>query len=294
MPAAGSHSIGRRLTRGKLRTMPTHPFDHAIALAPGPDGSALGATSPAYWNMIGPYGGITAAIAVNAVMRHPALLGEPLALTINYAAPIAAGAFRARTRPARTNRSTQHWLVELVQDDGAGGESLTTTASIVTASRRDTFTDSEVPMPVVPRAEAVPRVDRSASGVAWLAAYEMRPVAGDMPRRWDGQFADSTSQLWMRDHPPRPLDFPALAAFADQFFPRVWLRRAIRVPAGTVSMTVYFHADSAALAATGSGYLLGQARGQGFRHGYFDHSGQLWNEAGLLLATTHQVVYFKG
>ncbi len=273
--------------------MPTHPFDAAIALSAQPDGSALGATSPAYWNMVGPYGGITAAIVVRAVMQHPTLLGEPLALTINYAAPIAAGAFRARARPARTNRSTQHWLVELVQDDGAGGETVTTTASVVTAARRDTFTDSEVPMPAVPPPAAVPRVDRSASGVAWLEAYDIRPVAGDIPTQWDGQIADSTSQLWMRDHPPRPLDFPALAALADLFFPRVWLRRAIRVPVGTVSMTVYFHADAPALAATGSGHLLGQAKGQGFRHGYFDHSGQLWNEAGLLLATTHQVVYFK-
>src|SRR5574340_1807198 len=100
-------AVHTRPARGTLRAMDIHPFDRAIALAPQPDGSALGATSPAYWNMIGPFGGITAAIAVNAVMQHPALLGEPLALTINYAAPIAAGAFRARARPARTNRSTR-------------------------------------------------------------------------------------------------------------------------------------------------------------------------------------------
>ena len=254
----------------------------------------LGATSPAYWNMIGPYGGITAAVVTQAVMQHPQRLGEPLALTINYAAAVTAGPFRVRAQPARTNRSTQHWRVELVQDDGAGGESVSTTASLVTATRRDSFADSDVPMPAVPRPGEIARVDRSASGVAWLEQYDIRPVAGDIPTRWDGQIADSTSQLWMRDHPPRPLDFPALAALADLFFPRVWLRRALRVPVGTVSMTVYFHADDAALAATGAGHLLGQARGQGFRHGYFDHSGQLWNEAGLLLATTHQVVYFKG
>lgn len=273
--------------------MTIHSFDQAITLVPQPDGSLGGATSAAYWNMVGPYGGVTAAVVTQAVMQHPERLGEPLALTINYAAAIAAGAFTVRARPARTNRSTQHWLVEIVQDDGAGGLATTTTASLVTATRRDTFADSEAPMPAVPPPGAVPRVDRSASGVAWLSSYDMRPIAGDVPMRWDGQIADSTSQLWMRDDPPRPLDYPALASMADLFFPRVWLRRAIRVPVGTVSMTVYFHADGATLAATGAGHLLGQARGQGFRHGYFDHSGQLWNEAGLLMATTHQVVYFK-
>ena len=38
---------------------------------------------------------------------------------------------------------------------------------------------------------------------------------------------------------------------------------------------------------------MGQARAQEFRHGFFDHSAQLWNEAGTLLATSHQIVYYK-
>ena len=58
-------------------------------------------------------------------------------------------------------------------------------------------------------------------------------------------------------------------------------------------MTVYFHADSGQLAATGSGYLLGQAQGQAYRNGFFDQTGQLWNRQGQLLASTHQIVYFK-
>ena len=97
----------------------------------------------------------------------------------------------------------------------------------------------------------------------------------------------------MRDDPPRPLDFASLTAIADVFFPRVWLRRATPTPIGTVSMTVYYHADAAQLASLGPGHLLLQARGQGFGGGYFDHSGQLWDEGGSLVATTHQVVYYK-
>jgi hypothetical protein len=38
---------------------------------------------------------------------------------------------------------------------------------------------------------------------------------------------------------------------------------------------------------------MGQARAQAFRNGYFDHTAQLWNEAGALLATTQQLVYYK-
>ena len=115
--------------------MSQHPFDSAMALAAQPDGTATGTTSPAYWNMIGPYGGITAAAALQAVMQHPQLLGEPISLTVNYAGAMAAGAFSAHARPARTNRSTQHWLVELTQADAAGQPQVVTTATVVTAAR---------------------------------------------------------------------------------------------------------------------------------------------------------------
>lgn len=70
-------------------------------------------------------------------------------------------------------------------------------------------------------------------------------------------------------------------------------RRAYAAPAGTVSFTVYFHAGADELATTGSGYLLGQARAKRFFNGYFDQSAEPWNEAGMLRATSHQVVYFK-
>ena len=36
-----------------------------------------------------------------------------------------------------------------------------------------------------------------------------------------------------------------------------------------------------------------QARGQEFRNGFFDQTVQLWNEAGTMLATSHQIVYYK-
>lgn len=265
----------------------THVFDSAIALEPQADGGWRGHTHPAYANMIGPYGGITAAQLLQSVLRHPERLGEPLALTINYAAALADGAFLLRPRAARTNRSTQHWIVEMEQDG-----QLVATATVVTATRREAWSGHEAGMPAVPRPLDVPRTPRH--GVEWLHRYEMRFLEGPIPSAWDGRGNDdSLTRLWVRDEPRRPLDFASLAAQADIFFPRVWLRRAKPVAIGTVSMTVYFHADAAQLAATGTGFLLVQARGQGFAGGFFDHAGQLWNEAGELLATTHQVVYYK-
>jgi hypothetical protein len=42
----------------------------------------------------------------------------------------------------------------------------------------------------------------------------------------------------------------SLTALADVFYPRIFLRRTRRVPVGTVSMTVYFHADEGTMRAT--------------------------------------------
>ncbi len=276
----------------KLMTMNPHVFDQAIALAANGDGQYTGATSPAYANMVGPFGGITAATLLHAVLLHPRLLGEPLSLTVNFCAGLADGPFTVTAQPVRTNRATQHWVMAVTQTNAAGEAETVTTASAVTAARRETWSVDVEPMPKVPPAAevspyAVP------SPVEWIKRYELRPVEGAIPHTWDGTGSDSRSRLWMRDAAPRPLDLCGLAALADVFFPRVWLRRATHVPAGTVSMTVYFHAGSAQLAECGHGWLLGQARAQAFRNGFFDQTALLWNEAGHLLCSSHQVVYYK-
>jgi len=270
----------------------SHPFDAALALVPQGDGLYTGATSPAYANMVGPFGGITAATVLNAVLLHPALLGEPLSLTVNFCSALADGPFAVSAQPVRTNRSTQHWVVTLTQVGASGDAETVVTASAVTAARRETWSADDEPMPGVPGpAEVLPYT--VPSPVEWLRRYEMRPIEGPIPHTWDGRTSDSQSRLWMRDAAPRPLDLCGLAALADVFFPRIWLRRAMRVPAGTVSMTVYFHAGSAQLAEVGHGWVLGQARAQAFRNGFFDQTALLWSEAGHLLCSSHQVVYYK-
>lgn len=279
--------------RDTLSGMSTHLFDEAIALQSDSPGHFVGHTHKAYWNMVGPFGGITAATIVRAIMDHPQRLGEPLSLTVNYAGALTEGPFELQVTPVRTNRSTQHWTVTLLQNDPAGLPVVTTTATAVTAARRETWSQSDTPMPAVPAPETLERRVMF-KGVEWLARYDMRPLTGAVPHVWDGGGDTSLTRLWMRDEPARPLDFAALASMCDVFFPRVWLRRATQVPAGTVSITVYFHAGGAELAATGRGYLLGQAQAQEFRNGFFDQTAQVWNQAGVMLATSHQVVYFKG
>jgi acyl-CoA thioesterase len=265
-----------------------HPLDRATRLVRNDDGSLSGRTEPAYANMVGPFGGVTAATMLNAALAHPERLGDPIALTVNYAGPLVDGEFTIDARPVRTNRSTQHWSISAAQDDGVA-----TTATAVFALRRQTWASTEAGFPQVPPADSLQRLHADVMP-QWTRRYDMRFVRGGWPDPTKPEHElDSVSTLWIRDDPPRPLDFLSLAAISDIFFPRVMIRRPRWVPAGTVSLTTYFHADAKQLAAEGERPVLGTARASHFGLGYHDQSAEIWSEGGALLATSHQIVYYK-
>lgn len=268
----------------------THPLDEATRLHPTGEHRFAGATHPAYANMVGPYGGVTAATLLQAALQHPQRLGEPVSLTVNFPAPVAEGGFEVECRPLRTNRSTQHWLMLMSQ----GGE-VVASGTALFALRRPGWASTEAASPAgVPAFDSLPR-QPVAGYPAWVSAYDMRFVSGGMDRPLDGvEQPDSQTRLWVRDEPPRPLDFVALAAACDCFAPRTYVRRRQRTPAGTVTFTVNFHADAQVLAAQGSQALFGQAQAQAFFGGYCDQTALMWGDGGVLLASSQQVQYFKG
>src|SRR4051812_39365977 len=70
-----------------------HRFDQAVHLTALGDGRLRGHTDEAYWNMVGPYGGIVASVVMQALMLRDDRIGDPLALTINYAGALNEGEF---------------------------------------------------------------------------------------------------------------------------------------------------------------------------------------------------------
>jgi len=96
-----------------------HTLDEATRLVPLGEGWWTGAAHPAYANMAGPFGGVTAAALLNAVLLDPRRAVEPIALTVNFCGPIADGEFEIETKLQRGGRTTQHWSMELRQN-GAG------------------------------------------------------------------------------------------------------------------------------------------------------------------------------
>ncbi|SIS49565.1 acyl-CoA thioesterase [Alicyclobacillus vulcanalis] len=259
-----------------------HPFDDATRLVF--DGERFhGEVKPEYYNMVGPFGGITAATMLRAAELHPRRLGEPLALTVNFAAPARVAPFEIDAVPVRTNRSTQHFTLSMIQD----GE-IVTTATAVFGVRRESWSHTEAQMPVVPPPGAVPRF-QAPTPLPWMQWYHVRLIRGSA---FD-DVEDATTYQWMRDEPLRPLDHAALAALCDTFVPRVYVKLKRPVPIGTVTFSVYFLADPNTIARLGTNELLGVARATRFHQGYFDQIGEVWSQDGVLLATTTQLVYMK-
>lgn len=269
--------------------MDVHPFDAAVALTREGDGRFRGTAPRTYWNMAGPFGGTTAAVLLRAAMADQSVGLEPVALTVNYCAPLAHGAFTIDARTVRAGKTVRHVNVEMQQGDG-----IVATASVVLALRRDTWAHQPAKMPDVPPPDTVPEMPTDGR-LPWLQRYEFRFVRGPWQPQTQAypttQSAHST--LWVADKPRRPLDFLSLAALADVFFVRAFHVRGHMVPAGTVTMTVHFHASAAELAAQGDAPLLGTVDAHTFARNFGDQIAQLWSASGRLLATTTQMTWFK-
>jgi acyl-CoA thioesterase len=268
-----------------------HPLDEATALAGAPaDPVRRGRTSDAYWTFIGPFGGASAATALRAVLEHPQRAGDPLAVTVNFCAPIERGEFAVHVRRARANRSSQHWQVEFRQ--GTSDEAVLT-ASIVTAARRDSWRLQPTRAPAIAPFEAVPAFDNRRS-LSWVAQYGFRfaegaPALSETP----APPRSPRSLLWLRDAEPRRLDFISLLAMSDAFFGRLFQVIGRIPPFGTVSMTTYFHAAADELAAHGDAPLVAVADANVFHRSFGDQHAALYGAGGQLLATAVQVAYFR-
>src|SRR5690606_19838066 len=157
--------------------MNDHPFDQATALrhlATEHDVARWqGATHEAYWNMVGPFGGITAATILQAVLQDPRRNGEPVSLTLTYAAPIGQGAFEISSHLVAATRSTQHWSIQLLQNGAVA-----INAIAMFALRRDTWSAGEATMPKVAAAADTPVPQAPQFSVAWVHRYAWRFLQG--------------------------------------------------------------------------------------------------------------------
>jgi len=266
-----------------------HPFDAATHLSKTGPGEYSGHTHPRYDNMAGPYGGITAACLLNAVLEDARRIGDPVSMTVNLCAPVADGPFALSAVPRRSGKYIQHWAVELTQNG-----QLCTTASVICANRSESFHAHPGQMPQVPQPSGVPPLDLG-DRMAWLRAYEFRFIEGipDFKGLTGPGPHPARSVQYVADLPPRPLDYLSLTAIADSFILRIFKVRPAMVPMGTVSITTHFIATAAEIAAQGTTPVLGVVDSTRMTENFHDQTMQIWGKSGNLLASGNQLAWFK-
>ena len=270
-----------------MLTRTQHLFDEATRVVAG-DSRWQGRTSPDYYAFVGPFGGFTAATILRALIEHPQRAGDPLALTVNYCAPIAEGEFDLDVRLVKANRSSQHWCVELSQGSG----DVATLATAVFAERRPSWSHQAAQMPEAKPFATIPPYTKSP-----------RPGSSNMIS------ASSTAiRILRRPRPRRPAPIQSCGSATacrgrstccrwcrcrTLFSRRVFHARRELVPFGTVTLTTYFHLSAEDLAAEDITHVLACADAKIFNRSYQDQSGELWSPSGKLIATTTQMGYFK-
>ena len=266
-----------------------HTLDEATRLVPLGEGWHAGATHPAYANMAGPFGGVTAAALLNAVLVDPRRSADPIALTVNFCGPIAEGEFEIETKLQRGGKTTQHWSMELKQKGV-----VCTTASAVCGARKPVWSHYPVKGPRAPPREGIAEMSKIGRP-EWTRRYSFRFVEGGLDNypRDDGRILSPRSLAYIQDAPQRPLDFVSLAALSDAFFVRIMHARGTFQPMATISLTSYFHADGDELSAIGAAPLLGEADAAIFHNGFADQNCALWTPDGRLIANGVQITWYK-
>ena len=105
--------------------------------------------------------------------------------------------------------------------------------------------------------------------------------------------ADARSVFWVRETSGRPLDAVQLAYLADNFPPRSWSRRTEPGPYSTLTLSVYFAATDAELAAVGDDDVLLDVASSRAESSTVAAHARLWSRSGVLLATTEQLGWFR-
>jgi acyl-CoA thioesterase len=196
---------------------------------------------------------------------------------------ISEGVASARPRVQSASRSTQFIQVETWHADA-----LCAVSSVVLARRRDTDRAESVAMPEAAPPESLTALPSMQTPVTWIDRYDMRPVNGMLRKKSPAM----RSLMWSRLKTGEVLDYPRLAAIADANFPRIFYHYDAPSPIATVTMSVHFHAHQEDLAAVGSDFVLLEASNQIARDGFFDQHVRIWSRAGVLLATSTQLVWF--
>lgn len=234
----------------------------------------------------GLWGGYAIGLCTRVIESEPDLVGEPLSLTLTYAAALPSGDLDIRTRRLRQGGSVGVWQVELF---AAGSDEVGVHAIVTTARRPRTPEFLFASMPDAPSPESLPLPEMGhASRHFGSAVLERRTLEGFPPKIG----GDSRSTAWVRSR-RGAMDKALLGMITDNSPPRAMYALGYGVMTTTLSLTVYLHASSEEVAAVGDDFILVEYEGRVGGGGVSDERSSYWRRDGKLLATSEQLVWYR-
>jgi acyl-CoA thioesterase len=257
-------------------------LDQALAVRPDGADRWVAYADPDHESISAMFGGWTAAVVLSAVVRASGGTASPIAMTVNFIAPITPGNDVAvSVHHLGGGRSIGHWRADVRM---VGSDIVLAYAMVVLANRRATDSHNQFTMPEVPDPEMLEEIQ--APGPQGRQT-QIRSISGEFAA------GDTTGLLWVRDTSGRTLDHVQLAYLADQYAPRSFFWGAGPRPSATITMSVYFHARDEELAAVGDDYILNEATGTRGDQSTSGQQARLWSRQGALLATTEQLCWYR-
>jgi acyl-CoA thioesterase len=252
-------------------------FAEATAVLALGDGAYLATCDGAWSTELGPNGGYLAAIilrAMTAELDDPAR--HPRSLTCHYLRSPRPGEIDVAVTVERGGRSLSTLTARLSQDGR-----LCIIAVAAFAIDLDGVLDYGASPPAVASPEATARLP-AVPRIPITQHFEMRPALG-APLYAGAD--EALSGGWLRfEDDGEPLDAPALAMFADAWWPSPLPRLTRRASLPTVDLTVHFRSPPVA-----DGPVLAVFRSSTAAGGFFEEDGELWSRDGVLLAHSRQL-----
>jgi acyl-CoA thioesterase len=255
-------------------------FARATAVQPLGAGAWRATCDAAWATQLGANGGYLAAVVLRAMaaeLDDPAR--EARSLTCHYLRPPAEGEVRVDVVVQRSGRSLSTVTARLSQ---AGALCVLAVAAF--AIELDGALDYAAQAPAASVPEDVERLPPVAQ-VPITANFVMRPTLG---APLYGGADESITGGWLRFADPQALDAPALAMYADAWWPAPLPRLTRQVTVPTIDLTVHFRAPAAA-AAIAEEPVLAVFRSSTAAYGFFEEDGELWSRDGVLLAHSRQL-----
>jgi acyl-CoA thioesterase len=226
------------------------------------------------------YGGLTAALCVEAAIRGAPGLPPLRAAQFTFVGP-AAGRVRMTPKILRRGKSTVFMSVDLIGEAG-----LATHATLVfAAARTSAYRFENLPPPTVPKPDDAPDFFGAGPGPTFAHHFDYRRAGGEMPR--SGAAAPFYA-LWLR-HRDVALGggIPALVALADA--PPPAAMALFTQPAPISTMTWYLDLFDIP-AEEGAPWRLMTCAAERVADGYSTQEMIMWSEAGVPLAMMRQNV----